>query len=271
MQLDQLVAGAQAIAAVARRINALRATRYPGYAPISLLDVGGGFPADYASDLGTAGPISSISIADYARSLEASIPHLDEFTLVTEFGRGLIAKACYLLARVENVKYGGGHQVVITHCGSDLCVWAALSEEELMRHRVSFLDSRGYVRRLCENAAIASRQPAHIVPEAADVLEGHPAAFCTEMEVCGPLCFSHDICAFGRQPLPGIERGDIVLIHDAGAYTLSTWTSFNSRPVRASTSSMTVRCLSKCVLRRRRRCWVSGERSRRDWCETCRN
>ena len=48
--------------------------------------------------------------------------------------------------------------------------------------------------------------------------------------MAGPLCFSGDFLAKSR-PLPELSPGDFVIVLDAGAYTLSMWSRYNSRQV----------------------------------------
>ena len=51
------------------------------------------------------------------------------------------------------------------------------------------------------------------------------------VDVAGPLCFQGDYQARDVE-LPGPEDGDILAIHDTGAYTMSMYCKFNS--IRAS-------------------------------------
>jgi diaminopimelate decarboxylase len=46
--------------------------------------------------------------------------------------------------------------------------------------------------------------------------------------VAGPLCFAGDVLATDLE-LPVVEEGDFLILHDAGAYTLSMWSRYNSR------------------------------------------
>lgn len=46
--------------------------------------------------------------------------------------------------------------------------------------------------------------------------------------VAGPLCLSGDVIARDLE-LPVFNESDFILIHDAGAYTLSMWSRYSSR------------------------------------------
>jgi diaminopimelate decarboxylase len=48
--------------------------------------------------------------------------------------------------------------------------------------------------------------------------------------IAGPLCFAGDILAKTIE-LPSVEKGDFIIIHDAGAYTLGMWSRYNSRQI----------------------------------------
>ena len=50
----------------------------------------------------------------------------------------------------------------------------------------------------------------------------------SEWDIAGPLCFSGDLLARSRL-LPAITPGDLICIEDAGAYSLSMWSRYNSR------------------------------------------
>lgn len=162
---------------------------------IEMLDIGGGLPVSYEED--TAGP----SFADYARVLGEAVPGLFErpYRLVTEFGRAVSAKCGWVASRVEYTKVAGGRQIAVIHAGADLFVRAALVPH-LWSHRVSVFDPLGFPK------------------------DGPLSPW----DVAGPLCFSGDLVARER-PLPPIEPGDFIVVHDAGAYTLSMWSRYNSR------------------------------------------
>ena len=48
-------------------------------------------------------------------------------------------------------------------------------------------------------------------------------------DVAGPCCFAGDVVAHAR-PLPLLEPGDFVMLHDTGAYYFSTPFVYNSLP-----------------------------------------
>jgi diaminopimelate decarboxylase len=162
--------------------------------PIEVLDIGGGLPVSYDDD-------GAPAFAEYARVLGAAVPGIfsGRFRLVTEFGRAVSAKAAWVASRVEYTKIAGGRRIAVVHAGADLFLRAAYQPEQ-WRHRVSIHDPSGAPRS---------------GPEA-------------PWDIAGPLCFSGDLVARER-PLPDIEPGDIAVVHDAGAYTLSAWSRYNSR------------------------------------------
>ena len=65
-----------------------------------MLDIGGGMPADYASDACDADVPGRITASRYVAALR-QVPELFDFALVTEFGRHLAAKCGLLVSRVE--------------------------------------------------------------------------------------------------------------------------------------------------------------------------
>lgn len=161
---------------------------------IEVLDIGGGLPVSYD---GAGAP----TFAEYARALQAAIPGIFDgrFRLVTEFGRAMSANAGWIASRVEYTKIAGGRRIAVIHAGADLLVRTAYLPDT-WRHRVTVHDASG---RLKSGAA----EP---------------------WDIAGPLCFSGDLVARERA-LPPIEPGDLVVVHDAGAYTLSMWSRYNSR------------------------------------------
>lgn len=58
--------------------------------------------------------------------------------------------------------------------------------------------------------------------------EGNESARSSPWRLAGPLCFGGDI--IGRDvPLPEIRAGDLIAVHDVGAYTMSMWSRHCSR------------------------------------------
>ena len=55
-----------------------------------------------------------------------------------------------------------------------------------------------------------------------------PPRNCRPTRVDGPICESTD--ALGEHPLPPLRRGDLVAIHDAGAYGAVLGSTYNGRP-----------------------------------------
>lgn len=165
--------------------------RYAGRS-LAVLDIGGGLPVDVAAE----GPPP---FARYAALLRERVPDVFRYRLVTEFGRSLNARVGWVASRVEYTKTAGGRPIAVIHAGGDLFV-RAIYVPHWWTYRLTVHHPDGTLK------------------------EGP----LVEQDVVGPLCFAGDRMATGRE-LPRIEPGDIVVVHDAGAYTLSVWSHYNSR------------------------------------------
>jgi diaminopimelate decarboxylase len=138
------------------------------------------------------------------REAEALAGH--PLTLELEPGRYLVAESAVLLAEVRAVKNAGANRFVLVDAGFN----------ELMRpamygsfHAMTLLPRDGVARPVRESV------------------------------VAGPLCESGDVftqAAGGEvltRALPEARVGDLLVIHDAGAYGSSMSSNYNSRPLAA--------------------------------------
>jgi diaminopimelate decarboxylase len=189
--LELIAAGIAKTYALAQEINERLGRRQ-----IATLDIGGGLPVNFESDKVTP------SFKEYVASLRAGVPGLfaGEYKVVTEFGRSVLAKAGFILARVEYTKETGGHPIAITHAGAQVATRTVFMPD-LWKIRVSALDGKARPKK------------------------GERIA----QDVAGPCCFAGDIVAHAR-PLPLLEPGDFVMLHDTGAYYFSTPFVYNSLP-----------------------------------------
>jgi len=107
---------------------------------------------------------------------------------------------------VEYTKLAGGSKIATVHCGADFMLRNAYMPDK-WQHRVSVYSP------LCEKK---------------------PAQSSKKIVIAGPLCFSGDVISTtDNNALPDIEPNDYVVVHDVGAYTLSMWSRYNSRPAPA--------------------------------------
>jgi len=186
-----LLAGAARVADELRRQVDARV----GPGSITFVDLGGGLPTDYDEE--TTAP----SVQEYAARLRQDVPDLMDGSveLITEFGRALHAGCASAVSRVEYVKAVAGDDLAVIHLGADFLMRPAYVPD-VWRHRFGVLDDDNTPR------------------------QGPPGSW----TIAGPLCFAGDV--IGRNvPLPAVEPGDRVVIHDVGAYTLSMWSRHCSR------------------------------------------
>ena len=137
---------------------------------------------------------------------EALVGHA--LTLELEPGRYLVAESAVLLAEVRAVKNAGANRFVLVDAGFN----------ELMRP-----------------AMYGSFHAMTLLPQNGDGV----GRSLHETVVAGPLCESGDVftqAAGGEvltRALPEARVGDLLVIHDAGAYGASMSSNYNSRPLAA--------------------------------------
>ena len=172
---------------------------------ITVLDVGGGFAADYETG-------RSPSAAEYARAI---VPILEPavragLKIVLEPGRSIVANAGILLTRVQYVKRSGDKTFAICDAGMNALL------------RPSHYDAFHFIWPTHPDAAF--------VPQTRTKEPTMPGL--VQMDVVGPLCETGDYLALDRA-MPPVERGDLLAVFTAGAYGMSMASRYNSSPLPA--------------------------------------
>ena len=136
--------------------------------------------------------VSSIeSIADLLiNEIRQDLGDLPDYTIIVEPGRFITSSAGFLLVRVDHVKYAGGHKWVFVDGGTNLLP------------RLGSVELRKMVL-----ANKATSRPEE------------------EVNIVGPLLYNGDFIKL-RANLPKTSEGDILLIFNCGAYTLSRANQF---------------------------------------------
>ena len=163
----------------------------------TVFNIGGGLPAKYR-DQDTPPPFE-----DYATALRGRCPRLFEpgVALVTEFGRSLHANCGWVASKIEYaVDNGNDLPTLLVHVGADMFVRKAYRPDD-WHHDLSVCDPSGRLR-------VGPKKP---------------------FRVAGPLCFAGDFLDRNVALPADVREGDYLLIHDAGAYTFSMWSIYNSR------------------------------------------
>lgn len=187
---SQIRAAAPFGEALNRVATLIRELRQDGH-PIRCVDAGGGLGIAYENEGSESAPGR---VAAYACAVQRAIAGLD-LHLILEPGRFLVAQAGGLLTRVLQTKRNGGKRFVITDAGMN----------DLLR---------------------PSLYGAH--HEMLAVAETSDPTSVTMVDVVGPVCETGDFFARDRL-LPPLNRGDLMLIEDAGAYGMSLASNYNTR------------------------------------------
>nr|AGT02567.1 diaminopimelate decarboxylase [Herpetomonas muscarum] len=235
LSIDTMVAGVRAIVQ-----ELVDEPRLAAAGIINVVDIGGGFPVDFASDDPT------VTITDYTAALRAHVPSLfrptqqttnssssnnsNMRTIITEFGRSIAAKAGVLVSRVEYTKMSGGRQIILQHIGADLAV-RTVWQPEKWPLRVAVYDADGNNR--CAAVSHLLLKAGSGGAAAAATTTPLPAGFVLT-DVAGPCCNSG--CTLIRAtPMPAdvAPLSDVVVVRDVGAYYHSSFSLYNLRQMPA--------------------------------------
>ncbi|MFX0199065.1 MAG: diaminopimelate decarboxylase family protein [Candidatus Hodarchaeota archaeon] len=133
------------------------------------------------------------NVESIAESLSEAVMKLQgdisEPTIIFEPGSYLVSDIGILLLRVDHVKQIGDYKWIITDGGTNLI------PHFMEQHELSVINQH-------ENSSESE-----------------------EVNIAGPLLYDNDVIAI-RRNLPKIYEGDILAVHDCGAYTLSKSTQF---------------------------------------------
>ena len=184
-----------------RLIDELAAESYR----VEMLDLGGGFGADYQTE-------QSPPAADYASRI---VPLLVDrvkngLQIILEPGRTIVGNAGILLTRVLYVKKSGEKTFAICDGGMNALI------------RPSHYGSFHFIW----PAKVASEHVPSVRSERMSMSGLQP------FDVVGPICESGDFLAIDR-PLPPVQRGDLLAVFTAGAYGMVMASRYNSSPLPA--------------------------------------
>ncbi len=172
---------------------------------IEMLDLGGGFGANYTTD---QSPVAE----DYAREI---VPLLEDrvrggLKIILEPGRTIMGNAGILLTRVLYVKSSGEKTFAICDGGMNVLL------------RPSHYDAFHFIW--------PARVSAEHVPDRRE--KDMPLPGLVPVDVVGPICETGDFLAIDR-PLPPVRRGDLLAVFTAGAYGMVMASRYNAMPLPA--------------------------------------
>ena len=181
--------------------------------PIEEIDIGGGFGVDgmVRDKIGWWGQLKArmgeplpeeepetFAMDAFAASLKVELTKrgLDGLTISCEPGRYLVSDAMALLTRVVGVKRLEGKTWLVVDAGLNILPTASFGERRGLRFFGP--DGEFPIEEQTEKCAVG-----------------------------GPLCYDGDVLMPSAKMPANIAAGDLVLISDAGAYTVSRSTNFN--------------------------------------------
>lgn len=225
-----------------------------GKGRVKLLDIGGGLPANYKSDEVTP------TFHDYAAVLRRKAPKLftnGERTVVTEFGRSLVAKTAITVSTIEYVRQNVEQATAGVDATVHLAAPNALTSSTTETDDTCSADEKNGTSTPTTEGEDEGEQPRPPTSAGHQTLVTHVGAdlflrtsYCPRhyahrlsvynrngealpgpaitTEVAGPLCFEGDYVARDSK-LPRAAAGDLIVAHDTGANTISLFSRHCSR------------------------------------------
>jgi len=173
---------------------------------IEAISAGGGLSIPYQDNDPVIDTAHYFGLWDAARrKIAAHLGH--EVKLEIEPGRYLVAESGLLLAEVRATKHAGSNHFVLVDAG--------------------FSD-------LVRPSMYGSFHAISILPRNGDSLSDRPIE---PSVIAGPLCESGDVFTLGEggvvlpRDLPQARVGDLLVLHDTGAYGAAMSSNYNSRPL----------------------------------------
>ena len=194
-----------------------------GLPDVDTLDVGGGFAV---LPIGEPSARPERFARELPELLEAIPVDRRPDRLAIEPGRFVVARAGWLVGRVLHVRERGGRQVILDVGMTELIRPALYGGV----HPILALTSIGVPVEpgVAPPPPIAPPAQALEPPRTIDGRPLPPVLPEPPVAVHGPICESTD--ALGEYDLPPLQRGDLVVIRDAGAYAASLSSTYNGRP-----------------------------------------
>lgn len=189
--LKLMCEGVSEISKLANEIN-----QKIGNTQIKNLDIGGGLPVDFTQD--TEDP----EFSDFSSALAKTVPEVmsGTYNVITEYGRAVMAKNALTIGRIEYTKMTGSIPIALSHIGVQTLV-RTVYEPENWKRRISAFDPAGQIKQ----------------------------GTLIKQDIAGPACFTGDLIAKER-PLPLLEPGDFIMVHDTGTYHFSSHYQYNALP-----------------------------------------
>ena len=184
------VAAVKLVCALAEKINNRRVA-LGIETKISWIDIGGGIHFD--SEAGSFG------VQSFVKALKKETPLFESFEVITEYGAFVHKHNSFAISRIEYVLASAHPEIADTafiHLGADL-----------------------FLRKVYSSLPI--EYPCF-------VLQKSPALETSTYNIAGPLCFAGDYLYYDLA-LPKLAEGDLFVIQDIGANTLSMWSGHCSR------------------------------------------